>query len=206
MRRREEDRRPARAPPRGRDASLDRSLGAVVARRDDVRVDVDEAGSYRAGYPRARRCYSARGRARGSGATARSSRRARASSWRTRSRVIAELGADLLERLRRLAVEAEAEREHVRMRGFRRVERAGELARAQQLGRDVVSGWSEFVSSIRSPYMLSPSPTGVSRLTGSSTSSSSSFTRSSVEPALVGDLLRQSGRGSASARACGARA
>jgi hypothetical protein len=51
------------------------------------------------------------------------------------------------------------------------------------------SGVSELTSSIRSPYMLSPSPTGVSRLTVSSTSSSSSRTHFSSRPASFA-LLR----------------
>ena len=45
------------------------------------------------------------------------------------------------------------------------------------------AGDSESLSSIRSEYMLSPSPTGVSRLTGSSTRSKSSLTRLTSMPA-----------------------
>ena len=93
------------------------------------------------------------GRARGSGATARSSRSARASSWRTRSRVMPRLAADLLERPRLLAVEAEAEREHAPHARVQAASSAcGELASSAGSSPWRSSGVSASVSSIRSPY------------------------------------------------------
>ena len=89
----------------------------------------------------------------------------------------AELVADFLEGLRDLPVEAEAQLEHVAMRSFREVEGLLELDSARRARRARCAGCSEFSSSSMSPYIESPSPTGVSRLTGSSTRSKSSWTR-----------------------------
>src|SRR5690349_11710150 len=50
----------------------------------------------------------------------------------------AELRADLFERLRRLAVEAEAEREHPAHARVQLIERPGKLPRARLLGRLLV--------------------------------------------------------------------
>ena len=94
----------------------------------------------------------------------------------------AELGADLLERLRE---SGRSGRSEARARGAsaRSATRAPPAARRRggaRRGRR--AGCSEFSSSSMSPYIESPSPTGVSRLTGSSTRSKSSLTRFTSRP------------------------
>ena len=85
----------------------------------------------------------------------------------------AELGADLFEGPRHLAVEAEASSSTWRMRSLSEASASFSSTLRRSSAR-TVSGCSAFSSSSMSPYMESPSPTGVSRLTGSSTRSKSS--------------------------------
>ena len=65
----------------------------------------------------------------------------------------AEPGADLFERLRRLAVETEAQREHAAHARVQMRERVRELASSADCCAVISSGASELTSSIRSPYM-----------------------------------------------------
>ena len=88
------------------------------------------------------------------------------------------------------AVEAVAEDQDALQARLQLRERAGELGRAEP-ERGLRLGPSAFVSSIRSLMTLSPSPTGVSRLTWSWTSSRSSWTRFGGEAGLGRDLVER---------------
>ena len=120
--------------------------GAVVAGRDDVRVTVDEAGPH---PQEAIRLFAVQVELERGSDRAKLAQSARLQLPDPLAGD-AEIGADLFERLRGLAVEAEAAREHVAHARASR-SRASESSAERRCSAVAVSGRSVFVSSIRSP-------------------------------------------------------